>query len=149
MKEIILPAVERMGAGEKIVAFLVSPDQWDMLKQLFYYQEQKSKAPSKYYKVRIGIPGRPRSTGWKSQNHHVNGHCQQIAIETGNSFSAVKEHMKFLAINRGYPMETMPDGMPVPKSEADITVEEAAILIETIHQFAAEWNIELKEGDFE
>jgi hypothetical protein len=59
----------------------------------------------------------------------------------------VKDHLKELAISRGYGFETLPDGAVKPKSEADATVEEAIILIETAHQFAAEWNIPLIEGE--
>lgn len=88
-----------------------------------------------------------RSTGEESQNHHINGHIQQICTETGNSFSAVKERMKELAIDRGYPIETLPDGSAKPKSETQINTKEAGYLIDTIHQFAVEWGINLEEND--
>jgi len=104
-------------------------------------------AKTDYWNVKISRPKRPRTTGWKSQNHHINGHCQQIAMETGNSFTAVKERMKELAIGRGYPKETLVDGSVKPKSEADIDTVEAGYLIDTIHQFADEWNIRLIEED--
>ena len=94
----------------------------------------------------ITLPRRPRTTGERSQNHRINGHCQQIAMETGCSFGAVKMHMKRLAIDRGYPFDTLPDGTVAPKSEADVTVEEATYLIETINQFAGEYGIELREN---
>lgn len=99
------------------------------------------------YKFRVHIASQwiPRTTGWKSQNHHINGHIQQICQETGNSFTAVKECMKMLAIDRGYPIEKLPNDMPFPKSEADINTTEAGYLIDTIHQFADEWGINLTE----
>ena len=98
-----------------------------------------------WLQIRVSRPRRPRTTGWKSQNHHINGHCQQISTATGNSFSAVKQRMKELAIDRGYPMETLPDGSAAPKSEGDIDTVEAGLLIDTIHQFAAEWDVPLEE----
>ena len=101
----------------------------------------------KVYEVTVKLLSKPRTTGWRSQNHHINGHCQQIAMETGNSFSAVKERMKELAIDRGYPIETLPDGTVKPRSEADVDTIQAAALIDTIDQFAAEWGIALIEEE--
>ena len=92
---------------------------------------------------------RKRTTGRDSQNHHINGHIQQICQQTGNSFSAVKERMKVLAIDRGYPIETLPDGSVMPKSEAEINTIEAGYLIDSIHQFADEWKIKLTENNWE
>lgn len=89
--------------------------------------------------------GKPKSTGPNSQNSHFHGHVQQICSETGNSFDTVKMHLKTLALDRGYGFEVLPDGAVWPKSVADATSWEAAILIETAHQFAAEWNIRLIE----
>ncbi len=99
------------------------------------------------YKFRIHIASQwtPRTTGWKSQNHHINGHIQQICQDTGNGFTAVKERMKYLAIDRGYPIETMIDHTIQPKSEAEISTTEAGYLVDAIHQFAAEWAITLVE----
>jgi hypothetical protein len=51
-----------------------------------------------WVQVTLARPGKPRTTGWKSQNHHVNGHCQQISFETGCSFEAVKMRMKELTL---------------------------------------------------
>jgi hypothetical protein len=98
-----------------------------------------------WVQVTLTRPGKPRTTGWKSQNHHVNGHCQQISHETGCSFEAVKMRMKELT--PGWQMDTMPDGSAYPKSEGEATTVEAAALIETIHAFAAEYQIILIEGD--
>lgn len=97
--------------------------------------------------VTLALPRRPRSTGPHSQNAHINGHIQTIAEETGCSFDAVKAHVKRLAVDHGYPFATLPDGSIAPKSEADASVEDAIVLIETIHAFAAEYGIALKEGD--
>ena len=98
-----------------------------------------------YMNVRFDLPHRPRSTGWKSQNHRINGFIQQMAAATGNDFDALKMLCKKEAISEGYPIQTLPNGQAWPKSEAGISVEEAMILINTIQRIAAEYNIPLKE----
>jgi hypothetical protein len=117
---------------------------------------------------------RLRSTGDLSQNHHINGHLMQICADDseGEDFELLKMRMKFRAIKRGYPVITMKmpieqvplviqaadlNNIPVdnegnavvtwPKSESDINTVEAGYLIDEIHQYAAEKNIELIEAD--
>jgi hypothetical protein len=102
-----------------------------------------------YGALSVDTPRRPRTTGERSQNHHFNGHCQTIAVETGCSFDAVKAHIKRLAVDIGYPFDTLPDGTVAPKSEADASVEDAIKLIDAAHRFAAEYQIRLREGDDE
>jgi hypothetical protein len=97
-----------------------------------------------YMKVEIGKPGKPRTTGDGSQSHHINGHVQQIAAETGNSFDDVKVAAKYEAMARGYPFRTIA-GQPIPLSESEIDTIAAGHLIETLHQIAAELGIILKE----
>ena len=145
--QVILPAVKRIRTGDsRYIQFEIkSNEQRNMLYYFFHQREVEKKNP--YYTVVIKTPRRPRTTGWKSQNHHINGHLQQIAMQTGNSFSAVKERMKELAIDRGYPVETLPDGSVKPISESEIDTTQAGYLIDTIHQFAAEWGINLIEED--
>lgn len=102
----------------------------------------------------LSPPRRPRSTGSKSQSHHINGHCQQIAMETGMPFDEVKKFIKLKAIDRGYPFIVDKKGEPIKDywnnligiSESDSSIEECKLLIDTVHQFAAEWEISLNEG---
>jgi hypothetical protein len=98
-----------------------------------------------YLNVRFDLPHRPRTTGWKSQNHRINGFIQQMSAATGNDFDALKMVCKREAISEGYPFQTLPNGEVWPKSEAGISIEEATILINTIQRLAAEYNIPLKE----
>lgn len=115
--------------------------------------EDCKKKANGYATVTVELPKRKRSTGNKSQSHHVNGHIQQIATETGQGFQDVKEYVKCQAIDRGYPMLKKDDGSPFlnvwghPRgiSEADASVEDATILIDQIHQLAAELMIKLVE----
>lgn len=87
---------------------------------------------------------KPRSTGERSQNHHINGHIQQICVETGNDFEAVKMYVKKQAIRRGYPFETF-RGEVIPLSESKIDTVQAGYLIDEIHQLADELSIVLME----
>ncbi|MBW2037427.1 MAG: hypothetical protein JRI41_08115 [Deltaproteobacteria bacterium] len=89
---------------------------------------------------------RRRTTGWKSQNHHINGHVQQICIETGQDFETVKAMVKIRAIDAGYPFDVYRN-FTIPKSEAFCNTQEAAMLIEAAHVIAAELGIILKEED--
>ena len=139
-----LPAVQRLRTGSHAAISFELPIPY---RAVFWAMVEKAKTD--FWNVKISRPKCPRTVGYKSQNHHINGHVQQICIETGNSFSAVKERMKELAIDRGYPKETLLDGSVKPKSEADIDTVEAGYLIDTIHQFCAEWNIRLIEDDGE
>jgi hypothetical protein len=116
------------------------------------WEASKTKS-NEFVTVTIELPKRPRSTGYKSQNHHFNGDCQTIATETGNSFADVKKYVKQKAIDRGYPM-LLDDSGNVKLdlfgnvqgiSESDASVEECALLIDTAHQLAAELNIKLEE----
>ena len=96
--------------------------------------------------VRISAPRRRRTTGERSQSHHLNGHVQTIAMETGNDFEAVKQVVKLRAISMGYPFKTY-HGITVPQSEADASTVECALLIDAVHQLAAEEGIVLVEYD--
>jgi len=96
--------------------------------------------------VRVSEVRKRRTTGERSQSHHLNGHVQTIAMETGNDFEAVKSVVKLRAIAMGYPFKTY-RGITVPKSEADCTTKECALLIDAVHQLAAEEGIVLVEYD--
>ena len=104
----------------------------------------KSKKVHQVY-VKLGYPRKPRTTGDKSQNHHLNGHIQQICFETGDEFDDVKTEIKRRAIKRGYPSHTDSFGNVVPESEANASTVECGYLIEEAHDIAAFCNVRLKE----
>ena len=90
-------------------------------------------------------PKRPRTTGKDSQNHHLNGHIMQICNETGNSYKAVKDEVKRIAVElMGYPYETI-NGHIYPIGESESSTDECAKLIEAAHMLAAELEIILQE----
>ena len=105
-----------------------------------------SKCKTGQMKIGLSKPGRPRTTGERSQNHAINGYCQQIAIATGQDFDTVKFAMKRMAIGAGYPFRTEAmTGEVFPYSEGEIDSSQAATLIKTIKRFAAEYQIKLRE----
>ena len=93
----------------------------------------------------IEPPKKRRTTGEGSQNHHLNGHIMQICNETGNSYNAVKDEVKRIAVElMGYPYEIV-NGHIHPQGESESSTEECAKLIEAAHVLAAEQGIILKE----
>ncbi len=101
-----------------------------------------------YVSVRLDSPHRPRTTGWKSQNHHLRGHARQLCGYTGYTMSEMMQAIK----------EDTPD-WPVEfkefrgkrrqfyASEADISMEVASEAIEICHRIAADNDWILKESD--
>jgi hypothetical protein len=136
-----IPAAHRNTAFVGRIVFDLPREYEDAWRELC----RKGEKRGDWFRLVIELPKRARSTGKYSQSAHINGHCAQIAQDTGNDFTAVKMFMKTEAISQGWPYTNLPDGSVVPKSESTATVEEATILIDVIHRFAAEWNIRLKE----
>ncbi len=110
--------------------------------------------PAPYFGITFQKPFRPRTTGPKSQSHRANGFIQQIAIHTGMDFDDLKMVLKYRAISRGWPFQTVEESIggvlhefKLPKSETVASVHECKALIETIEQYAAELGILLVEGE--
>lgn len=98
--------------------------------------------------VTITSPTKPRSTGYRSQNSRIHGHCADIAAQAGKAEfkdpEQIKLLMKYLAIDRGYPHSEY-RGKIIPKKSSECNTLEANILLETIQQFADENNFYLTE----
>ena len=96
---------------------------------------------------------KPRTTGDKSQSHHLNGHIQQIATETGSPFEVVKLEVKHRAVGMGYPMALKEDGSVrldiwgrvMGISESDSSTQECSLLIDACHMLASDLGIFLQE----
>ena len=98
-----------------------------------------------YVLVTIQPPRKPRTTGEHSQNHHLNGHIMQICNETGNTYNAVKDEIKRIAVeNMGYPYEEINEHIH-PIGERESSTDECAKLIEAAHVLAADLGIILQE----
>lgn len=111
--------------------------------------------------VTIEKPFRPRTTGYKSQNHALNGYIQQICMDTGQDFGTTKNYIKQMAIGMGYPRKTrrLPNGCvedvmdwfgnPIGISESDASVQDCSLLIECAVQLASELGIRLNIGEIQ
>jgi|SRR6185369_4303674 len=116
-------------------------------------REWCAKLPAPYFGVTFQRPHRPRSTGYKSQSHAINGWIAQICAATGDDFDRLKVELKQKSISRGYPFDTVhyktADGvlveMAIAWSETRLSVEQASILIDVVHQDAAEKGVVLVE----
>ena len=116
----------------------------DQLVPLYYKSEQRC---GDYLSFVVGLPHAARTTGERSQNHAINGGIAQVWERSGANgtmtFDAFKLWIKWKAIP-SWPYEAAPDGTMLPKSEADISIEEAAIFIDWLRMFAGENGIDLE-----
>ena len=97
---------------------------------------------SGYLTVDFSLPHKPRSVGWKSQNHHLWGHAAQIGEHLGYDR---REVVYIIAeMTNGWPMAEY-KGKMVPKSESGISSAVAVEAIEVAHRIAAENGIVLIE----
>lgn len=95
--------------------------------------------------VTIKPPRKKRTTGEKSQNHHLNGHILQICQETGNGYSVVKDYIKQIAVELFGYSYTEIGGKIIPTPESESTTAECAKLIEATHYVAADLGMILRE----
>ena len=134
-----------------LLTFELGSDYLPEYRQLVY----KAQKVGDWWRVGLEPWKNRRSTGDQSQNHHLNGHCMQIANETGNDFADVKMFVKRSAMKFGLPARRRPDGSivysladgePVPISESEMNTEQCAWCIECAHMVAGELGIILREG---
>lgn len=100
-----------------------------------------------YLNIRFDLPHRPRTTGWKSQNHHLRGHVRQLCDYTGYSMSEMMQFVK--EDTPSWPAEFkqfLGKRRMIYASEADISVEVASEAIEICHRIAADNEWILKES---
>jgi hypothetical protein len=99
-----------------------------------------------YLAVRLDLRHRPRSTGWKSQNHHIRGHARQLCEYTGYTMSEMMQAIK--EDTPSWPVEFREFRGKQRKfyaSEADISMEVCAEAIEICHRTAFDLGVVLIE----
>ena len=148
--ELKLSMAQRLKTGTAdTVSFTIPPS-----RRFEYVELVKKGQPDDRYDVVISTPKRKRTTGYKSQNHHLNSHVQFIAQETGQDFEAIKLYAKRAAIPRGPPLKTkadgdvilsIADGGPVPISETEMDTVQCGWVIDELHILAGELGITLRE----
>lgn len=108
----------------------------------------------KYWCVLVSRPRKPRTTGYRSQNHRLNGFISQLCDSTGNDFDDIKLYVKRKAMRRGLPAKiddkgqilySLVDGEPLPISETDMDTVQCSWVIEEIQQLSAECGVILRE----
>ena len=100
-----------------------------------------------YLNIRFDLPHRPRTTGWKSQNHHLRGHARQLCDYTGYTMSEMMQVVK--EDTPSWPVswkEIRQKKRQIYASEAEISIEVASAAIEICHRIAAENQWILKES---
>lgn len=136
--------------ARETLAVIAPRDQRERLEKVIKIADERNGG---YITVTIENVRKPRTTGDKSQNKHLNGHVQQLAGETGMEFEVIKMEIKHRALKRGYPILYNADGKIMFDlwgrargiSEADCSTVECGYLIEEAHQLAAELDIVLIE----
>jgi len=106
---------------------------------------------SDWMRVTLSPPYKKRTTGDKSQNHKLNGGIMALCDWSGQDFGEIKMLVKERAMKRGYPAQEDENGfimnrrtgIPLPKSEADCSTVECALLIDELEQLAAEMEFTL------
>lgn len=98
------------------------------------------------YSVSIRELRDPRSTGWRSQNHHIHGHATQIGAFCGDDKAEIIRIAKEKALTRGYPTTTNYLGEVIPESEKELDTKGASILIDVLHEIAAFLGVMLIES---
>ena len=137
-----LPAVQQLITGSPAAVSFELP-----VKYRATWEKMVENAKTNQWNVKISRPKRPRTTGWKSQNHHFRGHCRDILQQTGNSMTVVATAIKEYAVEfYGYPEDEI-FGKKKPRSEADLDTVECALLIDATHHFAVEWKLNLRESE--
>ena len=135
-----LSRVHRVKTGDRGLVTFLLPD----YAREHYAEMIRKGQPDDVYDVTIERPRLRRTTGPGSQNHHLNGHIQQIANEIGDNFDSVKLAIKFEARSLNYPGKDVA-GHWIPQSEKECNTEECAILIDTTHRIAAFLGVILDE----
>ena len=100
-----------------------------------------------YVTVRIDTPRRLRTTGPHSQNSRFHGHCRDIAEQLDYTDEEIKEAMKRMSVELGYPTHLSVDGIQAPLPTRYATVEEMGYLLQTVAKFADENDLYLTEYD--
>lgn len=130
-----------------VLAFDVNPSihntVWDFVKR----QGAKS---NDHFEVTIEAPFEPRTVGFRKQSGRFNGHCQDIRewwASQGKEYSLqeIRDAMKRMAVQDGYPTHMAIDGTEVCNSEASLSKNQMGILIRRQQLYADALDIPLTE----
>ena len=103
-----------------------------------------------YMRLVIDKPFVPKTTGERSINNRIHGHCEDIAEQLSDpryDQDTVYRAMKRMSVSEGYPTQLSIDGVEEPKSMADASEEEALIVNRVIQRYADMHGFWLTEYD--
>lgn len=106
---------------------------------------KRAESKGGYIRVRLDLPSRQKTS---PENRLFHALVAQLAMYRETSPDLMKRYIKVRACAHGYPYDMMDDGkrkIVEPKSVADASTVEVAILIETCYLVASEWGVELKQ----
>ena len=136
----VYPATE----GARAVLVAIPNASWPMVRELLDTSALKH---SGYLTVDLSLPHKPRSTGPLSANNHAWGHATQIAKELDQGDDPRDVLYDACIATPGYPTRMNRFGRVVAKTWSKASTIEAASVIETLHRIAAEFSIQLIEGE--
>jgi hypothetical protein len=109
---------------------------------------------NRYVRLRLDTPHKPRSTGPRSTNNRIRGHCADITEQLNNKGKAeniseeeVYAAMKRMSVESGYPTYLSMDGTEQPLPMHNASEEQALIVCKTINKFADVHGMWLTEYD--
>lgn len=88
--------------------------------------------------------GKPKSS---PENRLFHALVSQLAMHHETTLELCKRYVKIRACGHGYPYEALKEAdrtIVEPKSVADASTTEVALLIEMCYKIAAEWNCKLR-----
>ena len=108
------------------------------------------------YTVAVTLYRKPRSTGPRSQNSRLYGHCSNIAEQVVNpdgrptyTVDEIKQAMMRMAVDEGYPTHLSADGVEVPLPTRHSTMGQLDVVLKVIQRYADIHGFYLTEIDEE
>lgn len=114
--------------------------------------EQSKQKCAGYLNIRLDLPHRPRTTGPRSQNNRLYGHCEdlaeQVLDENGEPRFAkeqIRDAMLRMAVPEGYPTYLDLNGVESPLPDSQASVEQMNVVTRVLQRFADIHNFWLHE----
>ncbi len=138
-------------AGAHAMLVLVPDAIWPAQRALL---DKSAAKHSGYLTLDVSLPHKPRSTGPRSINNRIHGHCEDLEQqlppnEQGVKFTAddIYKAMKRMAVSEGYPTWLSLDGNEEPLPMRYSSQDQAGIVNKVIQRFADQNDFWLTDYD--
>jgi len=128
---------------EALKQSMTSREYWPLIDELC----NKAELRGGYIRIRLDLPTKAKTSPENRLFHALVG---QLSMYRQTSPELMKRYVKIRACAHGYPCDTFEDGQRraiEPKSVANASTTEVAILIECCYMIAAEWGVELTQRE--